>query len=54
MPHNFENQKATKLKDETVSDSTAEKLTDHVAERAAEKTSKTEQLNEKDHPIFSK
>ena len=54
MPEQFENSEATKLEDETVSDATAEKWIDRVAETAAEKSTKTEQRYDRDHNIFSK
>lgn len=54
MPEQFENQEAKKLADETVSNAAAEKKIDRVAEKAAEKASKTEQRYDKDHTIISK
>jgi hypothetical protein len=54
MPAQFENPEATKLEDETISDAAAEKKIQHTAEKAAEKSSKTEQRYEQDHGIFSK
>jgi hypothetical protein len=54
MPKQFENQEETKLEDATISDATAEKRINRVAEKAADKATKTEQLYEKDNPIFSK
>lgn len=54
VPEQFENQEAAKLKDETVSDTTAEERIDRVAEKAAEKSTKTEQRYDKDHNIISK
>ena len=54
MPEQFENPEATKLEDETVSDATAKKKIDRVAEEAAEKASHTVQSYDKDHNIFSK
>jgi hypothetical protein len=54
MPEQFENQEATKQEDETVSGATAEKRIDRVAEKAAEKSTKTEQRYDRDHGIFSK
>jgi hypothetical protein len=44
MPEQFENPEVTKLEDETVSDSTAQKHIERVAEKAAEKASHTEQI----------
>jgi hypothetical protein len=54
MPEQFENSEATKLEDETVSDASAEKRIDRVAERAAEKSAKTEQRYDRDHGVISK
>ena len=54
MPEQFENSETTKLEDETISDATAEKRIEHVADKAAEKSSKTEQRYDRDHNIFSK
>ncbi|MGB8028506.1 MAG: hypothetical protein WCF30_02475 [Terracidiphilus sp.] len=54
MTEQFQNQEATKLEDETVSDATAEKRVDRVAEKAAEKSTKTVQHYDEEHPIFSK
>jgi hypothetical protein len=54
MPEQFENSEATKLKDETISDATAEKRIHRVADKAAEKSTKTEQRCDSDHNIFSK
>ena len=54
MPEQFENQEVTKLEDETASDATAEKRIERVAEKAAEKSTKTEQRYDRDQPIFSK
>jgi hypothetical protein len=54
MPEQFENQEATKLEDETVSDPTAQKRIDRVAEEAAEKASNAVKSYEKGHAIFSK
>jgi hypothetical protein len=53
MPEQFENQETTKLEDETNSDASAQKRTERVAEKAAEKSTKTEQRYDKDHTIFS-
>jgi hypothetical protein len=53
MPEQFENPQATKLEDETVTDATADKKIQRVAEKAAEKSSKTEQKYDKDHTIIS-
>jgi hypothetical protein len=54
MPEQFENPEATKLEDETVSDASAEKRIEHVAEKAAEKASKSENNYDKDHSLFTK
>ena len=54
MPEQFENSETTKLEDETISDATAEKRIEHVADKAAEKSSKTEKRYDSDHSIFSK
>jgi hypothetical protein len=54
MPEQFENQQATKLEDDTASDATAEQRIEHVAEKAAEKSTKTEQRYDEDHAVFSK
>jgi hypothetical protein len=53
MPEQFENPEATELEDETVMDETAEKRIDRVAERAAEKASKTENEYDKEHAVIS-
>ena len=54
MPDQFENPEATKLEDETVSDATAEKRIERVADKAAEQSTKSEQHYDGDHSIFSK
>lgn len=54
MPDQFENTEATKLEDETVSEATPEKRIERVAEKAAEKSTKTEHSYDRDHSIFSK
>lgn len=54
MAEQFENQEVTKLEDETVSDVTAQKRIERVAEKAAEKASHAEQSYDKNHDIFSK
>jgi len=54
MPEQFENPKETKLEDETVSDETAKKRIERVAEKAAEKPAHTVHTFDKDHTIFSK
>ncbi|MGA8731601.1 MAG: hypothetical protein WB608_22775 [Terracidiphilus sp.] len=54
MTEHFENQEAKDLKNQTSSDTAVDKRTDHMAEKAAEKATKTEQLYDKGNPIFSK
>jgi hypothetical protein len=54
MPEQFENAEATKLVDETISDATAEKRIERVADKTAEKATRTEQRYDSDHKIFSK
>ena len=54
MPKQFENQEEAKLEEATVSDATAEKRVDQVAEKAAGKSAVTEQHYDEGHPIFSK
>jgi hypothetical protein len=54
MPEHIENPKATKLEGETVSEAATAKKIDDVADKAAEKASKTEQRYDADHTIFSK
>jgi hypothetical protein len=54
MPEQFENPEVTKIEDETVSDATAQKHIERVAEKAAEKASHAEQLYDQEHPIISK
>ncbi len=54
MPKQFRNQEATKLEDKTVLDPAAEKSIQRVADKAADKASKTEQKYDKDHGIISK
>ena len=43
MPEQFENPEVTKIEDETVSDASAKKRIERVAEKAAEKPLHTEQ-----------
>jgi hypothetical protein len=52
MPEQFENPEATKLEDETVSDDSAQKRIDRVAEKAAEKASQTVQGHERESDLF--
>jgi hypothetical protein len=54
MPEHFENQEAPKLLDETVSEVAAEKRIERVAEKEAEKSTRTMQHYDEEHPIFSK
>ena len=54
MSKQFENPEAAKLEDETVSEATAAKRIERTAEKAAEKSTNTEQRYDKDHNIFSK
>ena len=54
MPEQFENPEVTKIEDETVSDATAKKRIERVAEKAAERPSRTEHEFDQDHQIISK
>ena len=54
MPEQFENPEVTKLEDETVSDLTAQKQIERVAEKAAEQAARTEKNYDQDHPVISK
>jgi hypothetical protein len=55
MPRQFENPKAAKLKNNKVSDTSSEKKTQLVAEKAAEKSTKTVQKFDSDNrQLFSK
>ena len=54
MKQQFENEEGKKLKDKTEADAAAEVRINHLAEKAAEKASKTEQRYDKDHTIISK
>ena len=53
MPSQFENPQEEKVEDDTVSEESTAKRIENIAEKAAEKSSKTEQKSEKDRPIFS-
>jgi hypothetical protein len=53
MPEPFENPEATKLENETVSEASAQKRIERVAEKAAEKASHTVKAYEKDEKIFT-
>jgi len=52
MPEQFENPEVTKLEDETVSDSTAQKHIERVAEKAAEEALHAEQRYDQDTRSF--
>ncbi len=54
MPEQFENPEVVKLEDETISDAGATKRIEHVAEKAAEKSSQAVQHYDQDHQIISK
>lgn len=54
MTEQFENQEAEKLKETTDSDAAAEKRINHIADKAAEKSTKTEQHYDEKTPLFSK
>jgi hypothetical protein len=54
MPEQFENPEVTKIEDETVSDAPVQKRIERVAEKAAEKASRTEESYDRDHQVFSK
>ena len=54
MPEQFENPEVTKIEDETVADATAQKKIELVAEKAAEKSSRTERDYDQVHQIISK
>jgi len=54
MPEQFQNPDATKLEDAAVAEESAEKKIEHIAEKAATKSTKTEQKYDRDRPIFSK
>lgn len=53
MSEPFENPKVTELENETVSDASAQKRIERVAEKAAEKASQTVKEYEKDEKIFT-
>jgi hypothetical protein len=53
MPEQFENPEATKLGDETESETSAEKRIDRVAEKAATKAANTEKEYDGERPIFT-
>jgi hypothetical protein len=54
MPEQFENPEVIKLEDETASDAGAQKRIERVAEKAAEKPSRTEHDYDQSHQIISK
>jgi len=54
MAEQFVNPEETKVEDETTSDAPTEKRLDDVAEKAAEKSTKTVQHYDEEHSVFSK
>jgi len=54
MSDQFENPNEEKVKDETSSASSPQEKIDKVAEKAAEKSSKTVQKYDDEQPLFSK
>jgi hypothetical protein len=55
MPEQFENPEAAKLEEETISEASAQKKMDIIADKAAAKPAKTEQLFDKENNnLFSK
>ncbi len=54
MKQQIENEEAKQRNDKTDSDSGKEQRISQLAEKAAEKASKTEQRYDKDHTIISK
>jgi hypothetical protein len=54
MPEQFENPEVIKLENETASDASAEKRIELLAEKAAEKASRTEHDYDQGHQIISK
>ena len=54
MSKQFENPQEQKVEDQTVSNESSGKRIDNIAEKAAEKASKTEQNEREDLPLFSK
>jgi hypothetical protein len=54
MKQQFESEEAKKLKEKTDSDVATEKRINQLADKAAEKASKTEQRYDKNHTIISK
>lgn len=53
MANQFVNPQEEKVENMTDTNESTEKKVDCIAEKAAEKAAKTQQKNEKDHPIFS-
>jgi hypothetical protein len=53
MAEQFENPEATKLKDETVSETSAEKRIERVAEKAAARAANTEKKYDGEHTIVT-
>jgi hypothetical protein len=54
MPKQFENPEEAKLEEETISEASAEKRIERVAETAAVKAAKTEKSYDLDHTIVSR
>ena len=54
MPEQVESQESTKLVEEAPSEVAADKRIEHVAEKEAEKSTKTVQHYDEKHPTFSK
>jgi len=55
MPTQYENPQTVKLEDEIISEASTTKRIDHVAEKAAEKSSKiAQQFDKENSTIFSK
>jgi hypothetical protein len=53
MPEQFENPEETKVKDETVSEESAQKRIDRVAEKAAARAADTEKKFDVEHTIVT-
>jgi len=53
MPEQFENPEATKLEDESVSEISAQKRIDRVAEKAAARAANTEKKYDGEHAIVT-
>lgn len=54
MPEQVQNQESTKLAEETPPEVAADNRIERVAEKEAEKSAKTLQHYDEEHPIFSK